>query len=875
MPPTAFSPARTPHVTGTPEGLVPFIGRRALLRAAGLRLDAGRGTVLTGPSGIGKSRTLQAIAEAAERGGLRVATLLASRASAAVPFGAFLGLLPAEALERAHREEPLGRAAVVRSAVHDLGLEVVAVDDAHLLDDHSAALLHDLARSGATVALALDPAAPAPDVLLSVPEASRAEAVDLPPFAQDESAEFAEAVLQGSVDGGSALALHVASGGVPLVLRELLENQLRIGGIDRTGDVLSMRGPVRAPTPVDMRVREDLQSLDDAARSWVELVALADRVPLDLAGALVDDAAADRAESAGWVRVNDAQEYRVAQPLHRQPIIDATGSRARQRGLQALVAAAAALPRPLTDRERVLLGRWRLEAGDVLDRDEALELAASTSPSEPALAERFLRMAADGGDATALTALAQHLVASGRLEEAEQLLWRAEAAGGAETRVAGLLALATGLGDRRSGEALADLDRALAVHPDSLDLLGVQIALLQAEARSSEAAALAERIASMPEPSAGTVLGEVYGAVAMAARGDREAATRMAEELRPLAEQSVRLLPEGPMLQAWLEAAVPWITTRDPGTVTSIAQAGYDSTLREGLRPDRARFAHLLAAGRLLQGDAVLAVRLLREAEAVPCFWRDSQRPDIVANLVDALVLSGDVDEAERTLARLDGMRRTPDQEGAHQLATAAVRMARGDLEGAARRALEAGDAAAARGDRSAASDGWTAALRYGSTEAAERLVAQDDVPEGSVRALVLTHARAVLAHDAAALAEVADAYWRADARLLAVEAAAQSARWSVEAEDTVAATAATERLLRWTVATPGLVDPLADALPLAGLTAREREIVRLAAAGLSDKEIAAELTISVRTAQTHLGRAFNKLGIHRRQQLTRLLPAL
>jgi len=148
-------------------------------------------------------------------------------------------------------------------------------------------------------------------------------------------------------------------------------------------------------------------------------------------------------------------------------------------------------------------------------------------------------------------------------------------------------------------------------------------------------------------------------------------------------------------------------------------------------------------------------------------------------------------------------------------------------------------------------------------------------VQDTSTDSGALVTVRPAVPTDAAALAEVADAYWRADARLLAVEAAAQAARWSVEAEDTIAATASTERLLRWTVATPGLVDPLADALPLAGLTAREQEIVRLAAAGLSDKEIAAELTISVRTAQTHLGRAFNKLGIHRRQQLTRLLPAL
>ncbi|WP_158590123.1 helix-turn-helix transcriptional regulator [Amnibacterium setariae] len=862
-------------MTGSQEALVPYIGRAALLRAAGLRVEAGRGTVLTGPAGVGKSRTLQAIVELAERGGTRAERLLASKASAAVPLGAFLPLLPRDAIDEARAADPLGRAAVVRSAVLALGLELLAVDDAHLLDDASAALLHDLARAGVVVVIALDPCATGPDVLHAVPETARAETVEVPPLTQEETAEFAEAVLQGTIDAGSALTLHRASGGIPLALRELLEDQLRSGGVDRTGDLLSIREPLRAATPVDARVRAGLAGLDGDVREWVELVAVAERVPMDLAAGLVDDGAADQAEAGGWVRLDGHRQYRIAQPLHRRPVLDTVGSRARRRALQALVDAGRSLPREPTADERVLLGRWRLELGEDLARDEALQLAVLTSPSQPELRERFLRVAAADGDPTALAALAQHLVASGSLEEAERLLWRAEAAGGSEERIAALLALATGLGERRSTEALADLDRALERHPQSLDLLGVQVALLQAEARSSEAAAAAERLAALPASGAGSVLGEVYGAVAMAARGDREAATRMADDLRPLAERYVHQLPEGPMLHAWLEATVPWVTARDARIVVRVGQAGYDQTLRDGLRPDRARFAHLLAAGRLAQGDARTAVRLLREAEAVPCFWRDSQRPDIVANLVESLVLAGEADEAERTLERLRAMRRTPDQEGAVRLAEAAVLMAQGERDAAAALALETGDAAAARGERAAAADGWTAALRYGSEEAARRLQDLTDLPAGSVRALVVEHAAALLAHDPSRLTAVAEAYWAADARLLAVEAAAEAARTAIAADDTVEATAATERVLRWSVATPGLADPLAGALPLAGLTTREQEIVRLAATGLQDREIAAELGISVRTAQTHLGRAFNKLGVHRRQQLARLLPSI
>jgi len=52
---------------------------------------------------------------------------------------------------------------------------------------------------------------------------------------------------------------------------------------------------------------------------------------------------------------------------------------------------------------------------------------------------------------------------------------------------------------------------------------------------------------------------------------------------------------------------------------------------------------------------------------------------------------------------------------------------------------------------------------------------------------------------------------------------------------------------------------------PLAQLTDRELEVLKLAARGMSNREIALELTISVRTVQTHLGNIFNKIGVSSR----------
>lgn len=55
-------------------------------------------------------------------------------------------------------------------------------------------------------------------------------------------------------------------------------------------------------------------------------------------------------------------------------------------------------------------------------------------------------------------------------------------------------------------------------------------------------------------------------------------------------------------------------------------------------------------------------------------------------------------------------------------------------------------------------------------------------------------------------------------------------------------------------------------------LTGRERQVARLARDGLSNKEIAAELTLSIRTVETHMSSVLHKLGLTGRQDLTQYL---
>ena len=64
--------------------------------------------------------------------------------------------------------------------------------------------------------------------------------------------------------------------------------------------------------------------------------------------------------------------------------------------------------------------------------------------------------------------------------------------------------------------------------------------------------------------------------------------------------------------------------------------------------------------------------------------------------------------------------------------------------------------------------------------------------------------------------------------------------------------------------------EPAAPELYSSGLSAREVEILRLVAAGLTNAEVANELFISSRTVDWHLGSIYRKLGFHSRAEATR-----
>jgi DNA-binding NarL/FixJ family response regulator len=77
-----------------------------------------------------------------------------------------------------------------------------------------------------------------------------------------------------------------------------------------------------------------------------------------------------------------------------------------------------------------------------------------------------------------------------------------------------------------------------------------------------------------------------------------------------------------------------------------------------------------------------------------------------------------------------------------------------------------------------------------------------------------------------------------------------------------------TRRLIAEFAAARRRAGPPRDRVDLAALTEREREVMALAGAGLSNEEIADRLVVSPATARTHVSRAMVKLGARDRAQL-------
>jgi len=162
--------------------------------------------------------------------------------------------------------------------------------------------------------------------------------------------------------------------------------------------------------------------------------------------------------------------------------------------------------------------------------------------------------------------------------------------------------------------------------------------------------------------------------------------------------------------------------------------------------------------------------------------------------------------------------------------------------------------------------------VRFDDHSQADRLAQLANTLDTPLAQAIAQHARGLADHDGDLLDAAADRFAGIGAAALAADAAAQAAREHArtgqrgkELESSVRA--------HWLASQHEIRTPAVHfaARPLP-ITDREREIAVLAAAGLSNRQIAERLSVSVRTVEGHVYRIFAKLGIERRDQLIHLV---
>jgi DNA-binding CsgD family transcriptional regulator len=244
---------------------------------------------------------------------------------------------------------------------------------------------------------------------------------------------------------------------------------------------------------------------------------------------------------------------------------------------------------------------------------------------------------------------------------------------------------------------------------------------------------------------------------------------------------------------------------------------------------------------------------------------------------VSALVHAslGDVPSAEHWLAEFDADTHPAKVfDFGADLARARVLVTKGFPEDARTAIRAALPAAIARADQASESALLYELLRLDRVdEVVDRLVEIAAAGQGSQLEAMGLHARGLTAGDADVLAEAAALFSAGGFNLYASEAYAHASDAARRAGDQRGATrllglAAEERQQCDVVVTQA---PIVDVGPVA-LTRREREIAMLAAQGLASKEIGERLFISRRTAENHLAKVYDKLGVRTRAELARVM---
>ena len=863
----------------------PLVGRRSELEVLSTVLadtPAG-GVVLAGDAGIGKTRLAREALARAEGTGWKIEWLAATRAAASIPFGVVSHLLPPAERLGDDRLDTLRRAAELlaeRSRGRPL---LLGVDDAHLLDDASAALVHQLAFRGLAVVVAtVRTGEPAPDPVIALWKDGLARRVDLSALPPSATAELLERALGGPVDGVTRKEVGRVTGGNPLYLRELVLGGLESGALHKVDKVWRWRGKLAGATRLAELVQARLSTLDEEARDAVELVAWGEPLGVGVLERLGGKKAVQAAEDGGLLvleRSGRRTLARLAHPLYGE-VLRAVLPLSRARAVAERLAAAldAGALRRRDDLLRV--GAWQLEAGVATNPNLLLEGARqAVARFDHELTERLARAAVDaGGGPTAVRVLAETLEWQGRHAEAVAVMDREPPAQGAErARWASIRAGNLYWGLERTAEAEEVLQQAALAEEGGEEAVAMLAWILLFDGRLLEAVAVAGRVLDRPQapaqalvwaataavPALGS-LGRLSEALAAADRGLAEA--RAHPQDLPWGETQLNLVRCQVLLGAGRLAEA-----------SAIAEAGYQAAVADRSSERTGGWAGFRGLVAKAEGRVATAEAWLREAVAL----LDEQDPYrfmrwCLAELASVAALAGDQEAAASWLERADARAGEANRylDPWVELDKAWVAAAAGELTRAIDLATQAADMARASKQYTLEAAALHDVARLGApTGVRRRLEDLAGLLEGRLAALLASSAVALAADDGAALDRVGAAFQDLGALLLAAEAKAAAARAHRAAGREASANASQERAAALATACQGARTPgLGPAMPVSVLTPREREVAMLAATPASSREIATRLQLSVRTVDNHLGRVYAKLGVSSRAQLATLL---
>jgi DNA-binding CsgD family transcriptional regulator len=842
-----------------------------------------RGVVLVGDSGTGKSTLARALAEAIESCGFMVRFVLGTETSKAVPLGAFYWLLPLETAR-----EPVVMLATAQRTLEKQENLVVVVDDAHLLDPLSATLVYHLAAGGsARMIVTIRSGSAVPDVVTALWKERLLLRLHIKAFTLEQTGEFTRTVLGDVVKTSLINELHGRTAGNPLMLSGLLSAGRESGVLVRSEHGWHLRGALRAGRELYDLLEFGLQSLAPEELETVEVLAAAEVLDWEILRGLCDAGAVAHLERCGIIQVIADESHTVAR-LANSVMGEVALQRAgvvRTRRLNSMLTqhlrkemqTQAERSRLPDVRTRIQLAKLMTGSDLAPDLDVIIEAAASAlTMSKTVLGEELARFAVDhGGGLAAAFVLARTLIWRGRGNEVEAVLADVDLNGADEWWAVqqGCLRAANlffGCGEVEQAQLLlADIrDRV-----DSYEIAGFVTAVEAAFASFSGDVARAIELglplcASDQQPlTMAWAVASTCWALALAGR--------LGEVHRIANAGGAAVLSQmGPA--RFVIGLAETMATTVAGDLPAAERVWerYGRTMTVGIEEDV--FVHAmsglvqLARGSLPSACAAFYDSILAMSQGFPTGWLMV----VAAWCAQAEGARGDGEAAGAAL-------RTAEQAYGPQvamflpeleLARAWERVSVGQTTTARTHAVRAAQVARRSEMFVVEMYALHAAVRFGDRSHAVRLEELARTLNTPLAEAIAIQARGLANHDGdlldaaagrfiglAALAHAADAL---------AQAAEEHARTGQRGKEVTSSIRAYRLACQCGLRTPA-VDAAARPLPFSG---RERDIAMVVAAGLSNRQIADRLVVSVRTVEGHLYRIFAKLGINTREQLIHLL---